>query len=282
MTNTIQKLFLPFHRAAHWPDGPTYQHEQRRWMLTRVLSEVPLDGVQTAVELGCGDGWVCGELAHQLGCRVVGFDINLNRIAPAANAITVLLVGGDASAPPIAHGSVDLVFTFAVLEHLPDRLEVLLKLKTLLKPGGKMIHIVPTSTMKILQWVGHGPDLVRKQVRGVTRFLADQRHHRSQKYIQGHETNNPRRASRRRGLRKLIPRVHGEYENNFREFVENSHQHWTELYGRAGLRVVRAVPLGLFSPYFFGFSGPAKWAARVGLASLYGYVVEMADECNRG
>ena len=274
----IQKPFLPLYRLAHWPPPTDYQHAQRQWMLQRVLQKIPSHNIRTILEVGCGDGWVTQQLVHRFKCNVLGFDYNPNRIK-TSNHKQILLVAGDASKPPIANQSVDLIVSLAVLEHLPDRHNVVQQLTKILKPGGKMIHIVPTSTMKILQWAGHVPAAARKQLRGATRFLAGQRHKKKRtKYHDDRETNNPHRRQRRRWHHKWIPRVHGDYDSNLQELLENSNHHWISIFNHAGLRVIHTVPLGAFSPYFFGLSAPAKWAAHLGIASVMGYILEANNQ----
>ena len=245
---------------------------QHRLMLDQVLDQVPISPNDTIIEVGCGDGWISSLLADRLGCTVIGFDFNPNRILSRKDP-RVLIAAGDASLPPIADHQADVVLSFAVLEHLPNREKILRNLIRLVKPNGIMIHIVPTSIMKILQWGGHVPDLVRKQLRGTTRFLAGQRVTKPKKYHRGQETNNPNRPYRHRGVRKLLPRVHGEYNTNIQELVENSDRHWQDVFQKAGLKTLSAIPLGAFSPYAFGFSGFAKRSSMIGLASVRAYIL---------
>ena len=271
--NAIQKMFLPLYRATHWPDGVDYQHAQRQWMVGRLLDKVPLDGVRVVVEVGCGDGWICGELARRLDATVVGFDFNPNRIGQTRDP-RVMLVAGDAAHPVVADGTADLIVTFAVLEHLPNRQDILRELSRMLRPGGRMIHVVPMSTMKVFQWLGHLPELARKQIRGLTRFTAGQRKYKTAKYYPGRDTNNPQRRSRPKWYRHAVPRIHGEYSSNVNELIENSNRHWVRLFEAAGLRILRRVPLGLCSPYFFGLSGHIRVGSLLGLTSVNGYIVE--------
>jgi ubiquinone/menaquinone biosynthesis C-methylase UbiE len=276
MLNALHRLFLPLNRLAHWPDGVAYQHAQRRWMVNRLLDKVSLDDVRVVVEVGCGDGWICSELARRLDATVVGFDFNPNRIGQT-NDPRVMLVAGDAAHPVVADGAADLIVTFAVLEHLPNRQDILRELSRMLSPGGKMIHVVPMSTMKVFQWLGHLPDLARKQVRGLTRFMAGQRRRKTAKYYPGRDTNNPQRLSRPKWYRHALPRIHGEYNSNLNEMIENSNRCWVRLFEAAGLGVLRRVPLGLCSPYFFGLSARIRAGSILGLTCVNGYIVERSQ-----
>ncbi len=275
MPHAIQNLFRPLYQATHWPHGPTYQHQQRQWMLDRVLNALPAQGMRTVVEVGCGDGWVCGELAKRFE-TVVGFDINPQRIGDQPTTANVLLTAASAAAPPIADGVVDLLVSVTVLEHLPDRLDALRRMNRMLKPNGKMVHLVPVSWWKLLQWGGFVPNLARKQARGITRALAGQRTPRQKKYYPGRETNNPLRPARRRWYQKLVPRVHGEYDSNLQEFLSWTPRAWAQQFHAAGLKVIQTVPLGMSSPYGFGAAWFTHQTAKVGLGSIVAYILEQA------
>lgn len=164
-----------------------------------------------------------------------------------------------------------------MFEHIPDRIAVLEQLTTMLRPGGVMIHAVPTATMKLLQYAGFFPDKARRELRNLTRALAGQRKQRQQKRHEGFETNNPRRASRRRWHPKLAPRVHGEYDSNWEETLQNRVGYWKRLFESTSLQCERIVPLGLWSPYFFGAAPLAKLGGTLGLSSVHAFVLRRPD-----
>jgi SAM-dependent methyltransferase len=256
MPNWIQHCFEPVDRIAAWPDRHAYRHAARAWMIDQTLNSVDLADVQRVVDVGCGDGWICHHLAQRFP-HVVGFDINPRRIEEHS-AQNVLLVAGTAEDPPIADGWADLVFSFAVLEHLPERVATLRSLRRLLSPTGRMIHVVPTTWWKTLQWMLFVPNKMRKQCRSLTRALAGRPKQRRGKFYEGHETNNPYRVSRRAWYQRLYPRVHGEFDSNWEEFRQWTPGHWASLFGEADMRVVEAVELGIESPYCFGLSLAAR------------------------
>jgi SAM-dependent methyltransferase len=272
MPHALQHLALPLYRLAHRPEPIAYQHAERRYMLDRCIDAIPDEARGTVIEMGCGDGWVAHQLAQRFE-RVVGYDINPHRIEPPT-AGNVLLLASEAERPPIAPASADAVFSFAVFEHLPQREVVLEQLTALLKPGGVMVHAVPTATMKLLQYAGFFPDKLRRELRNLTRTLAGQKKHRPPKPLDGFETNNPRRASRRRWHQKLGPRVHGEYDSNWQETLQNRVGYWRHLFESTGLRCTRVVPLGLWSPYFFGGAPLAKLGGTLGLGSVHAFVLQ--------
>ena len=276
MPHPIQSCFLPLYRLVHLPEPTAYQHAERRFMLDRAIQAIPAHARGTAVEMGCGDGWVAHRLAERFD-RVVGFDINPHRIA-RPTAPNVLAVASEAERPPIAPGSADVIFSFAVFEHIPQRPPVLEQLDAMLAPGGVMVHVVPTASMKLMQWLGFLPDKARKELRSLSRALAGQRKARQEKFYSGHEANNPRRTSRRSFTDKLLPRVHGEYDSNWQETLDNRVGAWRRLFESTGLRCVKTVPLGLWSPYFFGGAPLARRAAKLGLSSVHAFVLERPND----
>ena len=272
MQFSVQKILLPLCRLAHLPDGVAYQHATRAWMLDRLLAQVDLDRVRTVVEVGCGDGYVSGRLARRFQ-RVVGFEINPGRIDRRLQG-GAMLVAASAAQPAIAAGAADLVISLLVLEHVPDRVATLCRLRELLGPGGRMIHLVPTAWWKLFQWIGFLPEVVRKQVRGVTRAMAGQRRPRQHKLHPDRQTNNPLRPARRAWYAKLVPRVHGEYRSNLDELLQWRHCAWAPQFRAAGLRVTQVVSMGIGSPYGFGLSRPAGRFAWAGICSTVAYVLE--------
>ncbi|MEM8737090.1 MAG: class I SAM-dependent methyltransferase [Planctomycetota bacterium] len=277
MAQAWRNLFLPLHRLAHWPDREDYLHAQRQRGLDTLFAALDLASVHTAVELGAGDGYVSRQLADRF-TRVIGFDLNPHRIAERTRG-NLLLVAGDAERPPLPPGCADLVFSHSVMEHVPDRIRVTRVLRSLLKPGGRMIHVVPTALWKGFQWVGFLPHRVRKEVRGVTRSLAGQREAKPQKFHPGMQTNNPRRATRASWQRHLWPRVHGEYASNLDETIKWRLSHWQREFEAAGMRTVSRIPLEMTSPYAFGLS---QWVGKrpaLPRATLVAFVLEPSPSC---
>ncbi len=272
MPTNVQKMFGPLCRLAHLPDGAAYQRATRAWMLDRLLAEVDLAGVRTVVEVGCGNGYVCGRLAQRFP-RVVGFDLNTARIDRSLQG-RALLVTASAEEPAIAVGTADLVISLLFLEHVPDRIATLRRLRLLLGPGGRMIHLVPTAWWKWFQWAGFLPDVLRKQARGVTRALAGQRPVRKAKIHPDRQTNNPMRTARRSWRSKMIPRVHGEYRSNLDEMRQWRRACWAAQFGAAGLSVRQVVSMGIGSPYAFGLSRPTGRLPWTGIASTVAFVLE--------
>lgn len=94
----------------------------------------------TALEVGCGNGWMLGALRDR-GWRVLGSERSINgaRAARAVNQVPVF-VGDLSSLRPSAF---DLIIFFQVLEHLSEPLPALQRSAELLADGGVLIVAVP-------------------------------------------------------------------------------------------------------------------------------------------
>lgn len=102
-------------------------------------------GPASVTDLGCGTGSLSVLLA-QAGHEVRGVDLSGRMVAAAqakANAADVpaVFVQGDASQPPYAPGTCDVVLARHVLWALPDPAAALKVWAGLLKPGGLLVLI---------------------------------------------------------------------------------------------------------------------------------------------
>ena len=97
----------------------------------------------TVLEAGCGVGAQTVILAaNSPEADITSFDISPDSVAEAAQRVlaegfsNVRFQQADIFDPPFAPESFDHVFVCFVLEHLPNPVDALVKLKGLLKPGG--------------------------------------------------------------------------------------------------------------------------------------------------
>jgi SAM-dependent methyltransferase len=96
-----------------------------RTVVRLALDEAPVQPAQhrLALEIGCGLGRICLALAERFD-RVLGFDISAEMLSRAValvgDAPVELRRTDGASLPDVADGSVDLVVTFTVFQHIPD------------------------------------------------------------------------------------------------------------------------------------------------------------------
>ncbi|GAA3599301.1 class I SAM-dependent methyltransferase [Agrococcus terreus] len=115
--------------------------EAWRSLLVQVVGDAPCD----VADLGCGTGSLVVLLAGE-GHRVTGIDLSPAMLAQArAKAHGVeprpVLLEADASAPPLAPRSFDVVLSRHVLWATPDPAVALDRWLALLRPGGRLVLV---------------------------------------------------------------------------------------------------------------------------------------------
>ena len=122
----------------------------RRWLQRAV--EVPillrLGGRMaggTALEIGCGQGAGLELILGRFGAdRVVGIDLDETMIALARRRLDgrdhVDIRVGDAAAIDLPDASVDAVFDFAIVHHVPDWRAAIGEIRRVLRPGGRFYY----------------------------------------------------------------------------------------------------------------------------------------------
>jgi SAM-dependent methyltransferase len=122
------------------------------------------DRAQTVLEIGCGIGRMTTRLAELYG-QVIGLDISAVMLERARTVLrdapNVRLVHGNGhDLAGIADASVDAVFSYIVLQHIPTaagQLAYLREARRVLRPGGVAGLQVRSNTLlaRALDWVGH-------------------------------------------------------------------------------------------------------------------------------
>jgi 2-polyprenyl-6-hydroxyphenyl methylase/3-demethylubiquinone-9 3-methyltransferase len=121
--------------------------EQRR--LDRASIELARDvGRESAggrlLDLGCGDGRLLADLAHD-GARVVGADrsgLALERARQSHPGMELISLGEDGRLP-FKDASFDAVVCLQVLQHVVDLQQLLSEVRRILTPGGSLAIAVP-------------------------------------------------------------------------------------------------------------------------------------------
>jgi SAM-dependent methyltransferase len=249
-------------------EGDQLRRSLRERAIRRVLAELgPLD-FERGLEIGAGDGTESTVLAPLTGLLVATEYRTGWLVRP--RAANVRFAVADAEALPFAAASFDLVFSSHVLEHLPDLPRALAEMRRVLRPAGRMVHVVPTRFWKLLD---------------LALFYPSQAVHVLETCVFGRGARPPARTSDGRRSnpklrptgwlrRSLWPPVHGVSASNLEELRAFGRQAWRECFVAAGFEVVRMIDrLPAHSPYRFGWERTRRLVEAVGLSSSVGFVL---------
>ena len=238
---------------------PDPRQEIRSIELGVAMRDVPESA--RVLEIGAGAGWQARELARR-GFDVIAFDLPSSRYRDQQ----VWPVGVfDGSHLPVAAGSVDVVFTSHVMEHVEDFESLLAEMERVLRPGGFAVHVLPSPTWRGLTIVTKYLVAVRalsKRRRGATR--------RSR----GIDEPSASKATPDPGTSTLarlaIPSRHGCRGNAFTELYLFSSRAWRRRFRRAGWRPDRPLGLGVAYSGNHFFAGSLDVPARRRMAKVLG------------
>jgi SAM-dependent methyltransferase len=123
--------------------GPELDLESTRRYLSRFGGALDVAG-KSVLDVGCGSGQLCFELARRGASRVVGTDLDIEVARAsleqqAGAAATVELVQTDGSLRELGGERFDLVFSKDSFEHFEDPERVLASMIDVLAPGGQLV-----------------------------------------------------------------------------------------------------------------------------------------------
>ena len=186
------------------------------------------------LEIGGGSGFQAAAMTDW-GYRVESVDVQLGAGVGRYHPITMY----DGTHLPFPDRSFDLVFSSNVLEHVHRLDELLGEMRRVLKPGGTMIHIVPSAVWRLWTSAAHYPWLVRTLVSGRTTLA-------------GIDATPVGDVVARRGFWRTIGRVllappHGEHvATAFGELRSFSRRRWESQFARLESFSVEHHDTGLF------------------------------------
>ena len=110
----------------------------------RVAKIAQVDANSLVLDIACGKGKSLLLLAEEYGCNIVGIDISNINVAQAKARVKRLdnrakLIVSDAESLPFIDGTFDVVLSECSFSSLPNKHEVALEIKRVLKPGGKLV-----------------------------------------------------------------------------------------------------------------------------------------------
>ena len=213
--------------GAHWFDLEAARAMEleavRRWFAPR----------SRVLEIGAGSGFQA-RMISSWGCAVVALDVAFPRIGTCSGGVLY-----DGVKLPVRAHSVDLVFTSNALGHVEvSRLRPLFdEIRRALKPGGRVVCIVPTAIWRLWATLSHYPFALQ--------YLLGRR------TVLGGTSPELRSVLRRRGLmatvmRTVVPGPHGAYPNALSELFAFRRARWHRMFVALGFRIVAERYSGLF------------------------------------
>jgi SAM-dependent methyltransferase len=131
------------HYEDFWADAPP-DPEPWEWERRRALLLGEAHPGERVLDLGCGAGRFVAAL-REAGADPVGVelaDAALERARANAPGADLRRLADDGSLP-LEHAGVDLVWCSEVLEHVADTAQLLLEVRRVLRPGGRLLATVP-------------------------------------------------------------------------------------------------------------------------------------------
>src|SRR6185437_10229428 len=130
----------------------------RHQEISRVLSRHrELFASKDALEIGSGTGVQLREIQN-IARSAVGLEL-LGGAYVRDNALNIVEYGG--LHIPFPDASFDVVFSSNVMEHIADQQQINAEIRRVLRPAGKVVHVMPTRAWRVLTSVLHYPRLLK-------------------------------------------------------------------------------------------------------------------------
>jgi SAM-dependent methyltransferase len=252
----------------HWP---TARSRQRRREFAAVFAQVPAGSLGDMLEIGSGDGFVASML-EPLGKSLVATDPTPGRSTHARHLPRLRCSATDL---PFADASFDFICSTSVLEHVKHREAAMAELHRVLRPDGTMVHMLPSPTWKLLQLAFYYPHLALSGIEyiGASKQLPAPAAPETDTWHDP-QTKQPWWRELWRGM---LPRVHGEYPDHFRELFGFRARAWARMFERTGFELRTTLRMPLYSGYGFGLERLRRVGERCGLSAHTAFVLTHRD-----
>jgi SAM-dependent methyltransferase len=204
------------------------------------------------IELGAGTGYQA-KLLEQAGFHVVPLDL---RISAYTEDRVYPVIEYDGKNIPLKPGSVDVVFSSNVLEHVLHIDEFLKELGAVSKEGFA-IHVLPTASCRFWSMIAHYAWIIKR----VFQIL----------FIKKSGVSSESRILKRKNpLLDLYPNRHGERGNFLTEMFYYTEKWWKKKFNENGYRVDAVIGVGIFYTMSNIFEGFLSIRTRKKCASFLG------------
>jgi len=197
-----------------------------------------LGGQRRILEVGAGTGWQARKLS-EWGHEVEAVDLAdsnyaYERIWSISNYDGVHL--------PFESDRFDVVFSSNVLEHVEQLVPLLEEMRRVVKPGGYLVHVVPSASWRFWTTLTHYPDRVRRLLQ-----VAFKGGRRASTVAAPSAVPAAPVSFRRKLLRQVIPEVHGLLGATLTEELWAFRKgNWIRLLAAADLQCTRSGTTGVF------------------------------------
>lgn len=259
--------------------GEDYLHEHLGRQTEMVFAGCPEWAFSHGLELGAGDGFQSVLLSRYVK-HLISTDLNIDRLGkPDTARIEYRLCDAERVGESFAAGQFDLVFSSAMLEHLPDTSAALSGIQKVLRDDGVTIHVVPNRVWKLLHVLLYVPTIFVYAiehvmepggVRAIRKRALVAAGRLPAEALQGGFDNNPKTGRGRRPmlLRCFVPEPHGVSQTNLAELRAFGRARWSAEFERAGFDVIAVIRGPLTSGYGFGLNKVRRALEWFGISSM--------------
>lgn len=134
-------LYAGYRLASYVPSVALGLHQARHQISHMFLNDLPPGRL---LDVGCGNGDFLHRL-HGLGWAVTGIDFDAQAIENAKKMYGdgLTFIHSDLSGARFSDASFDAVTMSHVIEHVPDPVGLLVEVRRVLKPGGRLVVTTP-------------------------------------------------------------------------------------------------------------------------------------------
>lgn len=196
------------------------------------------------LEVGAGAGWQASVLRTH-GCTVTAIDTSSSNYEAAANCEVIRYNGFDI---PSSNSAFDVIYSSNVIEHVANLAPLAREFTRVLKPSGRMVHLVPSASWRFWTLMTHPLYLIKK--------LLNRPQNTSQKAspIEAPSGSKQSRVNIVGKANLLLPHRHGEHSNLLGEFYLFSRWGWRRTFQRQGWTIDahRSCPIFYTGNNLFG------------------------------
>jgi SAM-dependent methyltransferase len=247
---------------------PIVRSRQRERDFAALFGGVPPGALGDMLEIGSGDGFNASLLAP-LGKSLVMSEPSPGRAKFAGELPRVRC---SATALPFRDASFDFIFSSSVLEHIRDRVRAFAEIKRCLRPGGVMVHVMPSTTWKWLQLIFYYPHVA---ISGLEMIGAKKELPETTSTELWH-TGGKKPTWWQEFKTGVLPPVHGEFDGHVREMIGFRAKSWRRELEAAGFDVHNRLRLPLCSGYGFGLERLRWVGEKCGMSAHNAFVVTHA------